>query len=115
RTYAATALDGELVASGSGTADANGQFTGGPLTGTSGHYNVLVDYVLPVSPWAEVVDCTLSCETPTATPTEMPTATPTEQPTATPTESPSELPTATASETASVVPTETPTETPSEM
>jgi len=92
RVAAVPPLTGELVTSGSGTIDAHGNLTIGPLTGIPGDYNALLDYTLPVGQSAEVVPFTLTCETSTAAPIATATATPTPAtPTATPTETGNEL------------------------
>jgi hypothetical protein len=110
RVHASSAHDGELVNSGMGMTDSSGNYASDVQTGTSGHFNLLMDYSLPVTADAEVVEFSLSCEAPTSTPTETPTSTPTETPTSTPTETP----TATPTETPTATPTETPTATPTE-
>ena len=104
RVWAANAFEGQLVASGTGNQDMQGNWTSTVQTGVTGHYNLLMDYVLPVTDRAEIVEFSLSCETSTATPTTAPTETPTETPTEAPTETPTEAPTE--------APTSTPTATP---
>src|SRR4051794_17951984 len=85
RVFAASPLTGDLVASGSGTADAAGNLTVGPLTAAPGQYNALLDFALPATGDAEVRSFTLTCESateaPTTPPTEAPTTPPTEAPT----------------------------------
>lgn len=112
RIYASTALDGAVVLSGTGMTDAGGNFSSGGVTGTSGHYNALVDYNAPIGSNALVAEFSLTCESPTVSPTASPTATPTGSPTATPTETASVQPTATATATPTESPTATPTEAP---
>jgi hypothetical protein len=112
RVFAASPMNGALVKSGSGTADATGHITFGPFTGEAGHYNALVDYGLPVGQWAEVVDFTLSCGTETSTTTSTTTETSSETSTTTTTTTETSTVTSTATSTETSTPTSTSTTTP---
>ena len=111
RVFAATPASGALVASGTGTTDAQGHLSIGPLTGESGHYNALVDYNVPVGQFPAVVDFTLSCGTETSTTTS--TSTETSSDTSTTTSTTTETSTVTSTESSTVTSTTT-TESPTE-
>ena len=110
RVFAAPEATGALVASGSGTTDAQGHLSIGPLTGESGHYNALVDYNVPVGQFPAVVEFTLTCGTETSTTT----STSTETSSATSTVTTTETSTVTSTESSTVTSTTTSTESPTQ-